>query len=180
MAIQSKQSGQGWFPWKISILLLVLGTGIVVNHDVENKGSFDRSNIGLFLKDVGFYHHTVKAYDFTLKTYGYSRQWAEVNVPIYYNQTVKVVGPYLQKTITQAKVVAENLKVYGQKAINETNKHLPGLVEKLTLASDKAKVKVVQLWHYVELNGPLVGEKIVNGAIAVKESVQLTVTQIIR
>ena len=42
LAKMSKPSnGSGWFPWKLSSLLLVAGIVYVLRHDVDKHGTFE-------------------------------------------------------------------------------------------------------------------------------------------
>ena len=50
------------------------------------------------MKDVGLYNETVKIYEVTLNTYQTSYDWAEKNVPVYYNKAKESLGPIADHT----------------------------------------------------------------------------------
>jgi len=117
-------------PYKTMIVLLAVGLGMVVNNDIERKGSFKASSTGLFLRDVGMYDRAVDAFHFTVDSFETSREIAEHYLPIYINHTRENVGPAVTKAAQQAQWAWTQAAATGADALQKANVYLPGAKEK--------------------------------------------------
>ena len=114
--LSSKLNGtNGWFPWKCCSALLLFGIISLVSMDVNRNGSFERSNTGLFLGDIGMYNQTVEYYESTVKLYVISKNWIEMEFPTYYEATKQTAGPFLTALHTSLSMAGKSLA--GQKTI---------------------------------------------------------------
>lgn len=77
-----------------SILLLSIIGGLLAYDTHRNGGVFEKSATGKILKDAGALPYVEVAWTKTLSCSARGFQWAEVNVPVYYNHTYVVLHPY--------------------------------------------------------------------------------------
>merc|ERR1712111_247771 len=83
-SMKAQGSGSG-LPYKTLIILLAAGLGLVVNNDIERKGSFKASSTGMFLADIGLYERTVESWQYSLDTLAAGRDLAETYLPLAVN-----------------------------------------------------------------------------------------------
>ena len=143
--LSSKLNGtNGWFPWKWCSALLLFGIISLVSMDVNRNGSFERSNTGLFLGDIGIYNQTVEYYESTAKLYVISKNWIENEFPTYYEATKQAAGPFVTALHTSLSMAGKRFwglveRFEGKKIVvgilEKTNEYLPGLNEKLIMVS---------------------------------------------
>lgn len=77
-----------------SILLLSIIGGLLAYDTQRNGGVFEKSAAGKVLKDAGALPYVEVAWTKTLSTSARGVQWAEANLPVYYNHTYVVLHPY--------------------------------------------------------------------------------------
>lgn len=172
-------SGSGGLPYKTLILLVALGLGFVVNHDVNKKGSFESSNTGLFLKDIGMFEHALDAYYYTLDTYDLGYAYAEFYLPLYYNQTRESLGPIVDTAAQNAKWAFEETKKMGPVVIDKANEYLPGAKERVNLLASEAGRISGQAFDWTVENSQLFAAHAVKAAQSALASIQLTVQDVI-
>jgi len=131
-------------PYKTMIVLLAVGLGMVVNNDIERKGSFKASSTGLFLQDVGMYDRAVDTFHFTVDSFETSREIAEHYLPIYINHTRENLGPALTKAAQQAQWAWTQAAATGSDALQKANVYLPGAKEKAILFCSETSRIVVE------------------------------------
>merc|ERR1712198_221918 len=52
-----RRGNMSWFPWKTMSLLLLVSTAAIINADIQKHGGkFEKSNVGIFLQDIGQYN----------------------------------------------------------------------------------------------------------------------------
>ena len=128
----------GWFPWKISSLFLILGIAVMINKDVTAKGSFKKSNTGLFLQDIGMYNQGVYCFDSVVTVYHLGKDWTQNDLPIYYQTAKTNVEPFMKVAIEKLHKTIAKMKKLVQTLVEKSNHYLPGIKEKLVLASNEA------------------------------------------
>merc|ERR1711972_1204635 len=130
-------------PYKSAIVLMALALGAIVNHDVNKKGSFEASNTGIFLQDVGLYEQTLDVYFIALDTYDLGKAYTGYYVPLYYNRTRAAVGPAMDKAADQARWAYQETAKMGPIIVEKANEYIPGAKEKVTMfASEVSRVAV--------------------------------------
>lgn len=155
-------------PWLFGILILIGSIAGAITYDVYKNGNgvFKQSSTGLFLKDIGALSYLESG---TLNTLYYSArgfQWLEVNVPVYYDKTLKVLMPYALFSRDLAKIswnnsqiVFANLsEIIGAKykvLYKYVEQHVPGLSEKVETAIEIS-------WRFVNSTSKLVYHSSVN------------------
>ena len=51
-----RRGNMSWFPWKTMSFLLLVSTAAIINADIQKHGGkFEKSNVGIFLQDIGQY-----------------------------------------------------------------------------------------------------------------------------
>jgi len=172
-------SGSGGLPYKTMILLLAVGLGLVVNHDINKKGSFENSNTGLFLKDIGMYERTLDAYFYTLDTYDLGYAYAEFYVPFYYNKTRENLGPLIDKAATNANWAFQETKKMGPVVIDKANEYLPGAKDRINLFLSESGRLSNQALEWGIANGKLAAAYTAQTAQSASKSIQATVQDVI-
>jgi len=172
-------SGAARIPYKTLILLLAFGLGYVVNHDVNKKGSFESSNTGMFLKDIGMYEHALDAYYYTLDTYDMGYAYAEFYVPYYYNQTRKNLGPMLDTATTNAKWAFEETKKFGPVVVDKANEYLPGAKDQIHLFLSETGRISGEAYEWTVANGQVLTTYTVKLARSASKSIQVTMQDVI-
>ncbi|XP_078506180.1 transmembrane protein 214 [Lissotriton helveticus] len=102
----------GGFPWsRLLLVSLVFLSGFVI-HDVRSHGSFQASSSALVLRNSGILSVSQQAWS---KVSHYSAEgysYLEENVPFYYSEVAKAVGPNLQ--LTWVKIVEAATYVFDK------------------------------------------------------------------
>ncbi|KAL6096112.1 tmem214 [Pungitius sinensis] len=103
--LQIKMRGRG-FPWsKLLMVLLVFVAGFIA-HDVRSRGSFAGSTTAVYLHSSGV---TAVSQQALSKAKLYSTQgfsWLETNMPHYYSECARVLGPLLEQGLEKSKTAA--------------------------------------------------------------------------
>ena len=127
-----------WFPWKICSFLLFLGIIGLVNMDVQKQGSFKKSSTGIFLKDMGMYEQTLEYYEQGQSLYRITKNWAEVKLPLYYNDLKENAGPLATTIGDKVKYIWNEGEIILNSLVIKANEYIPGLKEKLVLFANNA------------------------------------------
>uniref|UniRef100_U5EPU1 Putative conserved plasma membrane protein n=1 Tax=Corethrella appendiculata TaxID=1370023 RepID=U5EPU1_9DIPT len=70
--------------------------GLIAYDTHLHGGKFEASKTGQFLKQTGTLPYIEKGWTCTLKYSARGYKWTEANLPIYYQKTSQVVGPYVE------------------------------------------------------------------------------------
>jgi len=171
-------SGSG-LPYKTLILLLAAGLGIVVNNDIERKGSFQASSTGMFLSDIGMYDRTVSAFRYSLETYQSGRDLAEIYLPIAVNQTRHNVGPALAKAAQKAQWAWTETKLMGNNAMEKANEYLPGAKDKILVFGSQASLLAGEWSDWLLVNSKALSDHSYKLAIDASQSIKVTTQDVI-
>uniref|UniRef100_T1DET8 Uncharacterized protein n=1 Tax=Psorophora albipes TaxID=869069 RepID=T1DET8_9DIPT len=93
-----------------TFLLFGLTGGLIGFDTYRAGGKFENSHTGQLLKQAGLLPAVEDAWTCTLKHSARGFKWAEENVPVYYQQTSKVVGPYVEFSIDFSKILWNGTK----------------------------------------------------------------------
>jgi len=177
-SMKSAGSGSG-LPYKTLIILLAAGLGLVVNNDIEKKGSFKASSTGMFLSDIGMYERTVEAFQYSLDTYQSGRDLAETYLPLAVNQTRQNVGPALTKAAQRAQWAWSETKLMGNNAIEKANEYLPGAKDKVLVLGSQASRWAEDASQWLVVNGKALSDQTYKLAIGASQSVKVTTQDVI-
>ncbi|KAM5165023.1 transmembrane protein 214 [Mantella aurantiaca] len=94
-ALLQKMKGKG-FPWfRFCLITLVFLSGFLI-HDVRSSGSIQASSSVRVLQQTGVLSASQQAWSKVSQYAQHGHSWLERNVPVYYAQTVTVLGPGLE------------------------------------------------------------------------------------
>ncbi|XP_055540761.1 transmembrane protein 214 [Wyeomyia smithii] len=93
-----------------TFLLFGLTGGLIGFDTYRAGGVFEKSHTGQLLKQAGLLPAVQDAWTCTLKHSARGYKWAEENLPVYYQSTSKVVGPYVEFSIDFSKILWNGAK----------------------------------------------------------------------
>ena len=82
-----------FFSMKVCSVLLIIVIVVLIKEDIINKGSFEASNTGTFLRDVGLYNHTLKCYSWSNDLINQTKESIRTRFPDCYDKTVDILEP---------------------------------------------------------------------------------------
>eukprot|EP00088_Acartia_fossae_P038990 TRINITY_DN4053_c0_g1_i6.p1 TRINITY_DN4053_c0_g1~~TRINITY_DN4053_c0_g1_i6.p1 ORF type:complete len:307 (-),score=55.03 TRINITY_DN4053_c0_g1_i6:115-1002(-) len=174
------------FYWKTWSLVLLLGIGAVVTCDVQANQTFHKSHIAAFLRDAGQYDRVCAIRDQVVSTCDQVQAWGHKNLPVYYETTARIAGPYAAKAIevtkdvsevvlAQASVLWDLLKVYVEQGRVYLEEQLPWLQESVGQAAEQAKTMTLNAYTTVSVKvNELIGQV---DWVQVKEQLVVTLEQ---
>ncbi|XP_032669571.1 transmembrane protein 214-A isoform X1 [Odontomachus brunneus] len=160
------------FPWGVGSLFLLLIIGAIVAYDTQKHGSFEASQIGIFVKTSGISKYCEKAWT-TIKLYSSAGHQTIKNSSEYYKAAVDLCVPYV-KLAGDVYVIVKNvsIKVYNNALVYVEQKtpvvldtvehYLPGIV-------DQIQSRSLQALEFVKASLALVGEKVIEHSSATIE-----------
>jgi len=177
-SMKAQGSGSG-LPYKTLIILLAAGLGLVVNNDIERKGSFKASSTGMFLADIGLYERTVESWQYSLDTLAAGRDLAETYLPLAVNQTRHNVGPALDKATQKAQWAWTQTKLFGNDAVEKANEYLPGAKDKVLVFGSQASQFAGDFHQWMLANGKAWSDQTYKLATDASQSIKVTTQDVI-
>ncbi|EFN79101.1 transmembrane protein 214-A [Harpegnathos saltator] len=160
------------FPWGIGSLSLLLLISAVIIYDVQKHGSFEASQIGIFVKTSGISKYVEKAWT-TIQSYSSAGHQTIKNSSEYYKAAVDLCVPYV-KLAGDVYLVVKNIsiKIYNNALVYIEKKtpmvldtiehYFPGIV-------DQIQSRSLQALEFVKVSFALIGEKVIEHSSAAVE-----------
>ncbi|CAL8392787.1 unnamed protein product [Arctogadus glacialis] len=96
----------GGFPWSRLLMVLLVFVAGFMAQDIRSHGSFTDSTTARYLHSSGVAGVSQQAWG---KVTVYTKQgfsWLETNMPFYYSESVRVLGPLMEQGLEKAKAAA--------------------------------------------------------------------------
>jgi len=128
-----RRGNMSWFPWKTMSLLLLVSTAAIINADIQKHGGkFEKSNVGIFLQDIGQYDRLLILSQVVVDQYYVGKGWMDTNVPVY----LKKAQPYVQLAQEKSLEAGAKLKTLSQTALVKLEEYIPGAQKQLNKFGD--------------------------------------------
>jgi len=171
VAISAKMSNPGasWFPWKTMSLILMIATTAIINIDCQKHGGFPKSNIGVFLRDVGQYDRVMNGY---LSISGFTsdgKKWMDTNLPVYADQARRIGGPYYEIAREKAGeawglmiIGYDKLQLAFKAGVSKIEELVPGAQEQLEHLSLKVSKGALNMWDRTQQGALILKQGIID------------------
>jgi hypothetical protein len=94
---RSSEKSSSALPWIFGTFLVIGAiSGILIYDTNQHGGKFEKTTVGKVMKDAGVLPYAEKGYLATMKYSARGYKWGQKNLPVYYNTTVTVLGPYAE------------------------------------------------------------------------------------
>jgi len=128
-----RRGNMSWFPWKTMSFLLLVSTAAIINADIQKHGGkFEKSNVGIFLQDIGQYDRLLILSQVVVDQYHVGKGWMDKNVPVY----LKKAQPYVQLAQEKSLEAGAKLKTLSQTALVKLEEYVPGAQKQLNKFGD--------------------------------------------
>ena len=126
------------FSLKVYSILLIIVIVVLVKEDIRNKGSFEESNTGIFLRDVGLYNHTLNCYSWCDDLLNQTKVTIRKNIPDYYDTTAEAVEPVVSTLIVYVNATVLSTKKWCYIITHErANSYFPIVKDNLLYYKDE-------------------------------------------
>ncbi|XP_029452151.1 transmembrane protein 214 isoform X2 [Rhinatrema bivittatum] len=139
----NKMKSRG-FPWSRLLLVVMVFTAGFIIQDIRTHGSFQASSSARILRHSGLLAISQQAWNKVLHyaTEGYG--WLEINVPIYYSQMVRVLGPSLEFAWSKTQEATAYLSHLCSSQIAWVRDNLPWFIEWLQSSIPDSVVRFIE------------------------------------
>jgi hypothetical protein len=137
-------------PWRFLLFSIFVAFISLVTYDITIHGNLKKSETGKYLKNAGLLEHTEEVVKQSTFYFNKAYSWSSTNIPLYTNQFVTVVSPYVSH-ITQALYdLSLLIWSYMGPLRDYLNQNVPILLEWL---NENVPIALERVTYYAKLYG---------------------------